>query len=219
VDKLGTALSRQSTPGRTATAAHAPVYVQIIAVENLKAVCYMLRHGVRANRTIPVEYFTNDIIEKWKLECRIQAEFVEPTEAPKLVKNDEASILTFIEDFPDMLTEYTGCSGIPLACIVRDNEAVQHQNADPMYLTEGSTYRSVHQELVARASISATSVNFNVDNRRVSRILLDAIKGHQDVKVWIKDFMKSQDGRAAWKAFKEHFLGSSQLDNVADCAS
>lgn len=219
VDKLAAGLSRQSIPGRTADAARVPVYVQVRAVENLKAVCYILRHGVRANRPIPVEYFTNDHIEQWKLDREFQEEYVEPTEAPKLVKNDETSILTFIEDFPDMLIEYTGCNGIPLAYVVREDEAVPHHSTDPMYLTEGSRYRSVREELTVRASISFTSANFNVDNRRVFRILLDAIKEFPDVKVWIKDFMQSRDGRAAWKAFKEHFLGSSQLDNVADRAS
>jgi hypothetical protein len=109
---------------------------------------------VRTNCPIPAEYFTNNNIEQWKLDREFQEEYVQPTEAQKLLKNDETSILTFIEDFPDMLIESTGCNGIPLAYIVREDEAVPHHSTDPMYLTEGSRYRSAREELIVRASIS-----------------------------------------------------------------
>jgi hypothetical protein len=51
-----------------------------------------------------------------------------------------------------------------------------------------------------------------------SKILSDAVEDHADIKVWIKDYVRSKDGQAVWQAFAAHYLGSSQLDNVADRA-
>jgi hypothetical protein len=59
---------------------------------------------------------------------------------------------------------------------------------------------------------------YKADNERVFEILRNAIADHESVKVWIKGYVRAKDGRGAWTSFKDHYLGSAQLDGIADRA-
>ena len=45
-------------------------------------------------------------------------------------------------------------------------------------------------------------------------MLNDAIGNHKNVKTWIKAYARMKDGRGAWEAFNEHFLGTNQMDAI-----
>ncbi len=79
-----------------------------------------------------------------------------------------------------------------------------------------SVYNSVRDEVIARAALDGTA--YKADNKRVLELLRDAISEFEIVKVWIKGYVRSKDGRGAWMAFKAHYLGSAQLDGIANRA-
>jgi len=130
--------------------------------------------------------------------------------------DDTASILEFIDEFPEILARFTGVGGRPLAYVIRDEEAVIPEADDPIFGDTHSQYPSVRDEVIARADLAGTA--YKADGKRVFEILRDAISEFESVKVWLKGHVGSKDGRGAWMAFKAHYLGSAQLDTIANKA-
>ena len=160
--------------------------------------------------------FSKSAIKEWKELRNIEDAHEEPEEMPKLLKSSNSAILAFIEEFPEKLVSITGVGGRPLAYVIREDATVPDLATDPMYGHPDSVYESIREEVIRRAA--HTGSIFKADNGKVFEILRDAIAEHDDVKVWIKGFVKKKDGRGAWESFKAHFLGTAQLDTIADRA-
>ena len=189
-----------------------PLYVSVRAIENTKTVCYVLRHMVRCQRVPDVGDLSDDIVRDWKVERLNEADYEDPDDYPKLAKADHETILSFIEDFPEQLARFTGIGGRPLAYVIREDEALP-ADPDPMHLAAVTRYRSVRDEITRRAAL--TGVPYKADNRKIFEILHDAIKDFESVKVWVKGHVRSKNG---WNSFKGHYLGTAQLDGIADRA-
>lgn len=207
-----------AVPARAAVAARDGrlVYVQVSAIENLKTAAYLCRHMVRVQRVPRYEDFTPATLSAWKPERKNEHDYKEPDEAPKLTKSDDATIYEFIDDFPEQLARFTGNGGRPLAYVIRDDETAPAAADDPMFGQIDSVYNSVRDEIIARAALDGPA--YKADNKRVFELLRDAISEFEIVKVWIKGYVRSKDGRGAWMAFKAHYLGSAQLDGIANRA-
>jgi hypothetical protein len=102
--------------------------------------------------------------------------------------------------------------GRPLAYVIRELEPVLPEADNPTFGEPNSQYISVRDEVISRAALTA----FQADNKRVFEILRDAISEFEAVKVWLKGHTHSKDGRAAWKSFTAHYLGSAQLDTIVN---
>ena len=206
----------QPPPDPANNVAGALVYVQVTAIENLKSAAYLSRHMVRCQRTPVFASFTLDMLRQMKLERKNEDEYKDPDEMPKLQKVDNATIYEFIDEFPEQLARFTGTGGRPLAYVIRDVEAPPLAAADPMFGMIGTQYDSIREEVIARAELAGSA--YKADNKRVFELLRDAISEFEIVKVWTKGFVRSKDGRGAWSAFKSHYLGSAQLDGIANRA-
>lgn len=191
-------------------------YVPVRAIDRMKTVTYICRHMIRTQRVPTIDFFTSVRINVWTQERKSEADYKEPDEPPKLSKSDNATILEFIEDFPEELARFTGLGGRPLAYVIRDLEPVLPEADDPIFGEPGSQYISVRDEIISRAALMGTA--FQADNKRVFEILRDAISEFEPVKVWLKGHTRSKDGRAAWRSFTAHYLGSAQLDTIANRA-
>jgi hypothetical protein len=87
---------------------------------------------------------------------------------------------------------------------------------DPLYGEPDSKYNDIRSEIVNRAAHSGTP--WREDNKRVFELLRDSVSELEEVKVWIKCLIRAKDGRGAWETFTDHYLGSSQLDGIAERA-
>ena len=201
---------------RKTTANGGPFYVRVKAQEHLKTVCYALRHFARTGRTPVTTFFTTQALDVWKLERLAETSYEDPDDFPKLTKSDNATIFEFIEDFPEQLARHTGIGGRPLACIIQDTVTVPNPAVDSIFGEADSVYASVREEMVSHPEHAG--VAYLADNKRVFEILHDAITEFEEVKVWIKGFVRAKDGRGAWIAFKAHYLGDAQLDGITNRA-
>lgn len=192
------------------------LYVRVGAIENLKTVAFVGRHCIRTGRTPTHAMFTPTFIKDWTGLRKEEANYEDPDDFPKLLKADDATIIAFCEDFPEQLARFTGIGGRPLSYIIRDFSEVPDVATDPMFGETDSLYNSIRDEVANRAA--HTGVIYKADNKRVFEILYDAISEFEEVKVWIKGNIRNKDGRSAWFAFTSHYLGSSQLDNIAERA-
>ena len=100
--------------------------------------------------------------------------------------------------------------------VIRETVEAPAEADDLMFTLTDSKYISIRDEVEARAEHAEST--YKSDNVKVFELLRDAIADHDEVKVWIKSFIRSKDSCGAWTAFKSHYLGMAQLDTIANCA-
>ena len=74
----------------------------------------------------------------------------------------------------------------------------------------------MRDEIAARAD--ASGGHFGVDNAKAFDILKNAVLEFKSVYAWIKEHTLGKNCRAAFTALKDHYLGDSQLDTIANLA-
>jgi hypothetical protein len=129
----------------------------------MKTLTYICRHMVRTQRVPTIGFFTSARIDLWTQERKSEADYKEPDNAPNLSKSDNATILEFIDDFPEQLARFTGLGGRPLAYIIRELELVLPEANDPIFGEPNSQYMSVvmrsSRELPLEAQHSRLTTN------------------------------------------------------------
>jgi hypothetical protein len=148
-------------------------YDQVGAIENLKTIAYVCRHHACTRRIATIPLFTWNFLARWKAERKLEAEYKEPEDLPKLSKGDDASILDFIDEFPEKLAHVTGK---PLVHVIREDEVPPLAADDPLFGEPDCRYPSVRDEVIARAPIGVPGGRaYCADSRHVFEILREAI--------------------------------------------
>ena len=106
---------------------------------------------------------------------------------------------------------------------------------DPIFGAADSEYLSINEEIIARHRIVDRSVaaagmtaedhekagpfagTFRTDNTRVYDLLV-GIFAETDSHVVLKPFKKQRNGRGAWRALFQHYLGPNNVDHLAAAA-
>jgi hypothetical protein len=146
-----------------ANAAGALPYVPVRAIDRMKTVTYVCRHMIRTQRVPRIGFFTSARINDWTQERKSEADYKDPDDAPKLSKSNNATILEFIDDFPEQLARFTGLGGQPLAYVIRELKPVLPEADNPMFGEPDSQYISIRDEVISRAALTGTA--FQADNK------------------------------------------------------
>jgi hypothetical protein len=85
--------------------------VPVRAIDRMKTITYICRQMIRTQRVPTIGFFTSARIDLWNQERKNEADYKELDDTPKLPKSDNASILEFIDDFPEQLARFTGLGG------------------------------------------------------------------------------------------------------------
>jgi hypothetical protein len=189
-------------------------YVPGRAEEAMQIACYMARHYVRTGRIITAQHITMARINRFKTYRATEREHKDPADLMELAKPEK--VQDFIDEFPEHLFAYDGQDGRPLSYVIRDTVAVPDEGDDPLFGEDDCEYSSLRDEITARAAHG--DAQFQIDNARLFDKLKEAVLQYKTVYAWIKPFARGKDGRGAWLAFKAHYLGSSQLDTMANKA-
>jgi hypothetical protein len=107
-------------------------YVQVVAIENMKTIAYVSRHHARTARIATIPLFSRNCLARWKAERKLDANYKDLDDLPKLTKGDDATILDFIGDFPEKLAQITGTDGRPLGYAIREDEIPPLTADDPL---------------------------------------------------------------------------------------
>jgi hypothetical protein len=190
------------------------VYVSTRAELSLYTACYMAKHYNRTGRTLTAIELTTDAILRFSQYKEAEDAYKEAEETIKLTKPDK--IIDFIDDWPDNLALFSGQSGKPLVYVIRDQVTVRPEATDPAFVTPNSVYASLRDAITARAD--HTAHQYRIDNARVFELVNEAVGEHKNVNTWIKPHAKARDGRGAWFAFKAHYRGSSELEEIETAA-
>jgi hypothetical protein len=189
-------------------------YIPDRAEESMKIACYMARHFLRTGRALGSEQITMGCINRFKTYRATERERKDPEDLMELSKPEK--VQDFIDKFPEHLFQYDGQDGRPLSYVIRPNVDVPDEADDPMFGEPDCTYPSLCDEIMARAAHG--DAQYQIDNSRLFEKLKEAVLQYKAVYAWIKPFSRGKDDRGAWLAFKAHYLGSSQLDTMANKA-
>jgi hypothetical protein len=141
-----------------------------------------------------------------------EKEHKDPAELMELAKPEK--VQDFIDEFPEHLFGYNGQDGRPLCYVIRDTVDVPDGDGGPMFGETDCNYSRLRDKITARAAHG--DAQFQIDNARLFDKLKEAVLQYRTVYEWIKPFARRKDGQGAWLAFKAHYLGSSQLDTMAN---
>ena len=201
------------TPGQPARIPNPGVKVSTRAIDNFKTGCFIAQHFQMAQRTAEHEFYTTARLRSWKLLRRQAETYKEPDEFPKLEKESPQTITDFIEEFEDLLSNFSGTGGRPLNYVIRQNVEVPPEDTQPVFGEADSPFVSIRHELCERSEVE-NGVAFAADNERVFEILKTAIFEFKPVYLQIRRFAREKNGRAAWDAFTMHYLGDAALEAI-----
>jgi hypothetical protein len=121
--------------------------------------------------------------------------------------------MDFIEEWPEHVALYDGQGGRPLAYVIRENVAAPEEATDAAFGEPKTVYTNLCNETRMNRS-SHVGSHYAVDNARVFELLNEVVSEHKHVNMWIKPYVVARDRRGAWKAFKDHYRGSSELEMI-----
>jgi len=176
---------------------------------NLKLMNYYLRFGERTSRTILATDITLDGVRAMKTH-REWEEGHKDVDPPDFSAKDWPRMIEAVEEW------LRGCLGvmkIPLAYVIRPEEAVKPEAEDPRIL-----YTSIEKELISRAPILLPNGHYTQDFLSDSELVWNkilALTREHDCWSHVRPAQRNTDGRQAFLGLKGHFLGANNVDNMA----
>ena len=190
--------------GRAGRAAVYPVHFPILHERRLVVLAWYLRHLDRVQRDLDVNVADADFLD---MSAEIMA-MEEQTRRKNLQKalpekmKSVAQIRAVVEDLDDWFECVSGASGAPLAYVTR--ATVEAQDYEQLYDFDS-------REMIARAP--HTPPYYTKDNAEVWSVIRHVMYDTEGWS-WISQFERARNGRAAYFAIKDHYLGTSNRSRI-----
>jgi hypothetical protein len=187
--------------------------VSLRAENNIKLACFWLRHRIRVGRTTAIGDVTLARVREVR-DLRDNEDKYESLTKPVINEKDWPKTMEAIEEW---LRGTYGQTKIPLAYVVRRNEEAP-AGPDP-----ADGYMSIYEEMIARAPhrVGGPGTNrtptLTVDNNQVFEMIASITREH-DCWTYVKPAQRRRDGRQAFLAMWNHYLGPNNVDNMASMA-
>ena len=189
------------------------VPVSAMAEDSLKLGCFVARHYRRISRNLTPNGLTRNLINNYRDLKAEEDAYETPDNNVEIDRKDWAKTMDAMKDY---LSIRLGRTKIPLAYIIRNNVDVPAAAGDPQ-----DNYDTHQDEMIARAPHQDAAGDpldvYNYDNRQV----WDLISGWtRDTECWVhvKPFQRRRNGREAYLALYNHYLGINTVNNQARTA-
>jgi hypothetical protein len=189
--------------------------VRLRAENNLKLLAFYLRHQKRISKVVNVANVTLKTIRTLRGLRDFEMTYKAPDNPPTINPKDWPKTMESIHEY---LRSYLGKQKIPLAYVVRKDEAV------PIIEPKGG-YASVQDEMIDRASHRTLGPNGTIvpdptcfTNREKVWEIIARITRIQTCWTYVKPAQRTRDGRMAYEGLYNHFLGPNNVDNMASTA-
>ena len=193
--------------GQPATITNPGQTVALRAENNLKMACYYLRYKQRVSRPLTAASLT--LINVRGLRgLREWEDAHKDVDKPEIDSKDWPRTMEGLEEY---LRGCLGVDGTPLAYVIRDDPEVP-----PINLVD--TFATHQDELIARAPHRDAAGNFTatfLSDRSKVWELLSNLTRDKDCWTYVRPAQRSRDGRMAFLALKNHFLGANNVDNMS----
>ena len=188
--------------------------VALRAETNLKRTVFFLNHKWRTSRDVNAADITLDAIRALDTLRDQEANYEAPTDYPTLNDQDWPTTMDAIKA---ALRARQGEMGIPLSYVIRDDVVPPDDHRDP-----STNYETISDEIVARAphgSYAAGAFDLNpvyqVNNEKVW-LFIERITHDHYSWTHVKAFQSRRDGRGAYRALYDAYLGSNAVDALAN---
>lgn len=185
--------------------------VSLQAENNLKLAAYWLRYRNKASQvTTPVD-ITKDAVRGIRALRDWEDNHTDPDPPDGLVnEKDWPKTMDTLDEF---LRNNLGVTGIPLLYVVR-------KDVEPTVEPAGG-FPSLQDEMIERAPIQdangISTPTFTTDNHRVFE-LLASLTRDKDCWTYVRPSQRTRNGRLAYMALYDHYLGPNNLDHMASQA-
>ena len=193
--------------------------VSMRAITNLKLACYFIRHQARTSRDCDPASVTLARVRELRPLRVSELAYAVPTDP--IIINDKNWPKT-LESLSLWIARHQGVSKAPLGYIIRNSD-VSPVDPDPRMGVVGSQYVSHHEEMLARCPHFQNRIavpyseDYTADNTAVWDLISGTFKTHPAWTV-VRPFQRSKDGRNAYLALYQHYLGASSVDNMSSSA-
>jgi hypothetical protein len=213
IDDVDTTIKGVTNPGGTVTtgtgetavtSSNNGIPVSIRAVDNLKLCVYYLKHMERVQCRHIANTINLVLVCSYRDQKHHEVGFKKTAEEPEINDKDWPRNLEKIKEYP--ASQY-GVTGATLDYVVHPYIEVNPEAEDPAY-----GYETVDQEITARAPHTGRSF---VDDRRKVWDIMSNICGKHSCFVYIKPALRTRNGRDAYMLLFDHFLGPSNVGNMA----
>ena len=181
------------------------------AENNLKQACYFARHRARISRDCVAADITLPNIRALRSLRLSEKAHKDPTEKPKINHNSWPKT---IENILEYLRSVLGETGVPLQYVVRREREVPANDPPGGYPTPT-------EEMIARAphfdGAGNPTQTFVADNHKVWEFM-HAVTCDDVCFAYVKPSQRARDGRGAYWALFNHYLGPNNVDNMASAA-
>jgi len=181
------------------------------AENNFKLLSYYGRYLDRTSRPFGLSQVTADHVQALRTLKDSEKNHEDPT-VPALdlrTNNWPGTFETMERYFADCL----GTTKIPLSYVIRDSQNVPSSESDPP-----SNYVSREHEMECRAphkdAAQQPLETFSRDNNLVFSKLAEMLR-NKDCWTYAKEFSRHKNGRAAFHALKNHYLGPNNVDHMS----
>ncbi|KAI2510528.1 Reverse transcriptase (RNA-dependent DNA polymerase) [Fragilaria crotonensis] len=183
---------------------------------HLKLLSFYLRHQARVSRTVTAADITLKTIRSVRDLREFESTYKAPTETPTINAKDWPKTMESIEEY---LRSYLGERKIPLAYVIRKNDAVPEDDVG------GAVYPTIQDEMIARAphyTLNAANMRISDPTYLVNREkvwdIISKITREHSCWTYVKPAQRTRDGRMAFLSLYQHFLGPNNVDNMATLA-
>jgi hypothetical protein len=198
--------------GRPAVPDHGEM-ISLRAENNIKLACFWLRHRIRVGRATTVASVTLAEIRAVR-DLRDNEEKYEALAKPVINDKDWPRTMEAVEEW---LKGTYGQTKTSLGYVVRRSEEI------PVGIDPAGDYHTVYEEMIARAPHrvggpgSDLSATFTVDSAQVFEMIASITREHE-CWTYVKPAQRRRDGRKAFLALWNHYLGPNNVDNMASTA-
>ncbi|KAI2502051.1 Reverse transcriptase (RNA-dependent DNA polymerase) [Fragilaria crotonensis] len=170
----------------------------------------------RVSRTVTAADITLETIRSVRDLREFESTYKAPTETPTINAKDWPKTMESIEEY---LRSYLGERKIPLAYVIRKNDAVPEDDVG------GAVYPTIQDEMIARAphyTLNAANMRISDPTYLVNREkvwdIISKITREHSCWTYVKPAQRTRDGRMAFLSLYQHFLGPNNVDNMATLA-
>ena len=192
--------------------------VSLVAEKNLKLAVFYLKHKERCSEPVIFADVTLASVRNLKSLYDLEQAYKAPDDPdPSAIINPRDWTKTF-DALEEHLESVLGVNGVPLNYIVRPDTEPKAEPADGWTSErEKMIARAPHFTLDAHGNATANHTNeYQSDNLEVWNILSKLTRNSGDCWTYVKVGQPRKDGRAAFRALYEHYLGAHNVENQAN---
>jgi hypothetical protein len=217
----GTINNPNAAAGQPAVIPNPGIPVTLRAENNLKLGCYLSQYNAKVSREVTPATLTLVSVRGVRSLKEWEGNQDDPSPPDGIINSKDWA--KTMESIVEYLRGNLGVTKVPLSYVVRDDPDVPADADDPASGTVGSRYPNKQEEMIARApfwSIVAGAApgtygaSFLTDRERVWE-LISALTRDHECWSYVKPAQRARDGRAAYRALFDHYLGPNNVDNSA----